>query len=224
MLVIAPHPDDSILGAGGTMARFAERNGEVTVLTIAAHMPPLYSADTFHMTIEEAQKAHSLIGVKESIFLNIPALSLTKMEHHELNGAVSDVVRRVKAGIVLAPFFDRHVDHRAIFDSVMVATRPPATGGENSIIAAYEVLSSTHYNAPNIEPNFIPDWVVDISDVIDLKLKALQCCASQIGPVPHPRSCEAIRAAALFRGSQAGMAYGEGFQIIRMTLPPERLG
>jgi LmbE family N-acetylglucosaminyl deacetylase len=224
MLVIAPHPDDSILGAGGTISRFTKQGGEVTVLTIAAHMPPLYSEEYFHLTIREAREAHSVIGVKESIFQNIPALSVDKMSHHELNKIISDVLREVCPDILFMPYFDRNIDHSSLFKSIMVSSRPTGYGKGISIVAAYEVLSSTHCNAPHIEPNFTPNWVVDISDAIDTKIEALKCCESQIGPIPHPRSCEAVRALALFRGSQAGMAFGEGFYVIHMTLLPAKSG
>jgi LmbE family N-acetylglucosaminyl deacetylase len=221
MLVIAPHPDDSILGAGGTMVRFVKSGGEVIVLTIAADQPPLYSEDEFHLTVKEAQKAHSLIGVKESIFQNIPTLFVNKLDHHELNKIILDVLRQVCPDILLIPFIDRNIDHSTIFKSSMVSSRPDASRKAISIVAAYEVVSSTPMNAPHIEPNFTPNWIVDISNFIDVKIEALKCCESQIGPIPHPRSCEAVRALALYRGSQAGMAYGEGYHIIRMTLLPE---
>lgn len=223
MLIIAPHPDDSILGAAGTMARFIKNGGEVTVLTIAAHKPPLFSEEVFQKTIEEAQKAHSLIGVKESIFKNIPALSVNKLEPYELNGIISNEIQRISPDILLIPYMDRNIDHSVIFKSAMVASRPTPAGKGISIIAAYEVISSTYFNAPYIEPNFTPNWVVDISEYINIKIDALRCCESQLGNMPHPRSYEASKALALFRGSQAGMAYGEGFYIIRMTMLPESL-
>lgn len=223
MLVIAPHPDDSVLGVGGTMARFAKNGGEVTVLTIASHMPPLYSEEVFHLALEEAQKAHAIIGVKESIFLNLPALSVAQVAHHELNLSISNVLQRVCPSVLMLPYIDRHVDHRAVFESGMVASRPILSGKAVSVVAVYEVLSSTYYNAPYIEPNFTPNWTVDISDFIDTKVEALRCFSSQIGPMPSPRSCEALHALALFRGSQAGMSYGEGFYILRMAMPPEAL-
>jgi LmbE family N-acetylglucosaminyl deacetylase len=103
----------------------------------------------------------------------------------------------------------------------MVASHPRRAGKNISIVASYEILSSTHDNAPYLEPNFTPNWIIDISDFIDIKIEALKCCESQIGPVPHPRSLEACRALALFRGSQTGMAYGEGFYVLRMTTAPE---
>ena len=85
------------------------------------------------------------------------------------------------------------------------------------ILAAYETLSETHWNAPHIEPNFTPNWVVDITQYIDKKRKALECYASQISDFPGPRSLEAVEALAKFRGTQAGFAYGEAFHVIRMV-------
>jgi LmbE family N-acetylglucosaminyl deacetylase len=221
MLVISPHPDDCILGAGGTMMRFVKAGGEVTVLTVAVQQPSLYPEELFHRIIEEAKTAHSMIGVKESIFLNRPTLSLGEMPHVELNQRIGDCVDKVRPAIVLIPYFDRHIDHRACFDSAMVACRPIGSGCGIELVAAYEVLSSTHYNAPHLEPNFTPNWIVDVSDCIDTKIEAVKCCSSQIDEMPHRRSAEAARALALFRGSQAGVAFGEGFHILRMQAPPE---
>jgi LmbE family N-acetylglucosaminyl deacetylase len=98
----------------------------------------------------------------------------------------------------------------------MVATRPVGPGIGIRIVAAYETLSETHWNAPHIEPNFTPNWVVDITGTIDRKLEALACYASQISPFPGPRSIEAVKALAMFRGTQAGFAYGEALHLVRM--------
>ncbi len=223
ILVIAPHPDDEILGVGGTMGRFARAQGEVTVLTIAAHMPPLYSEETHQQSFAEARRAHALIGIKESIFLDYPALLLNEISTSDFNASILNVVRAVMPDILLIPFFDRHIDHRLIFEAAMVASRPVGVGRGIQIVAAYEVLSETHWNAPHLEPNFTPNWVVDITDTLDLKLQAMACYESKVHPFPEPRSLAALRALALFRGSQAGFGFGEAFHIIRMTAFPETL-
>ena len=116
----------------------------------------------------------------------------------------------------MCPYPDRHIDHRLVFDSVMVATRPVGVAKKIEIVATYETLSETHWNAPHIEPNFTPNWVIDISEYIDTKLAALKCYDSQISEFPGPRSIEAVESLAKFRGTQAGFGYGEGFHIVRM--------
>jgi LmbE family N-acetylglucosaminyl deacetylase len=222
MLVIAPHPDDGILGPGGSMARFTKAGGKVTVLTIAAHMPPMYSEDVFRMSVEETRRAYALIGIEDLVFFDKPALSLAQIPHHELNQSILEVVMRVQPDILLIPYLDRHIDHRVVFESAMVAARPVLEKNIN-VLAAYETISSTHWNAPKIEPNFTPNWFVDITQFIDMKINMIECCESQIGKIPHPRSPEALRALAMFRGNMAGVPYAEAFNVIRMITAPEIL-
>jgi len=217
VLVVAPHPDDETLGVGGTIAKHSAQGDEVFVLMISGHLPPIYSRKAYEETVSEAHKAFNVLGVKNSKFLEIPATMIGDQPLNELNGKISKVVNDFKPQIVLCPYPDRHVDHRLVFDSVMVATRPVGVGRNIKIVAAYETLSETHWNAPHIEPNFTPNWVVDISGHIDTKLHALKCYKSQISDFPGPRSVEAVEALAKFRGTQAGFGYGEGFHIIRMT-------
>jgi LmbE family N-acetylglucosaminyl deacetylase len=216
LLVVAPHPDDEILGAGGTMAKAIREGVAVTVLTVAGHRPPLYTEEVYQQTVREAKAAHAVIGVADSIFLNVAATLVSDLKTNELNGMIASIVARLKPHIVLIPYPDRHVDHRIIFDSVMVATRPVGSGTAIELLAAYETLSETHWNAPHIEPNFTPNWVSNITEDLDAKLNALRCFESQIPAFPGARSLEAIRALAVFRGTQAGFAYGEAFHVIRM--------
>jgi LmbE family N-acetylglucosaminyl deacetylase len=83
-------------------------------------------------------------------------------------------------------------------------------------VAAYETISETHWNAPHIEPNFTPNFYVDITGQIESKLEAMAKFESQLHAFPGPRSVEALKALALFRGSQAGYGYAEAFHVIRM--------
>ena len=216
VLVVAPHPDDETLGVGGAIAKYSAQGDEVFVLMVSGHLPPIYSRKAYEETVSEAYSAFSVLGVKKSEFLEIPATMIGDQPLHEVNGRISKVVNDFNPHIVLCPYPDRHIDHRLVFDSVMVATRPVGVGKDIEIVAAYETLSETHWNAPHIEPNFTPNWVVDISDHISEKLNALECYKSQISEFPGPRSIEAVEALAKFRGTQAGFGYGEGFHIVRM--------
>ena len=216
VLVVAPHPDDETLGVGGTIAKYSAQGDEVFVLIVSGHLPPIYSRKAYEETVSEAYSAFSVLGVKKSEFLEIPATMIGDQPLHEVNGRISKVVNDFNPHIVLCPYPDRHIDHRLVFDSVMVATRPVGVGKDIKIVAAYETLSETHWNAPHIEPNFTPNWVVDISDHISKKLNALECYKSQISEFPGPRSIEAVDALAKFRGSQAGFGFGEGLHIVRM--------
>ncbi len=216
VLVIAPHPDDETLGVGGTIKRMAASGYRVTVLTVAAHMPPLYAKEVHETTVRESRAAHEVLGVSESIYLDKPAVLLGDIPAHEFNGLILDHVSRIAPEILLMPYYDRHIDHRSVFDACMVAARPVGAGKNIKLVAAFETISETHWNAPHIEPNFVPNLCVDITGQIDAKLEAMACFKSQLHDFPAPRSIEALRALALFRGSQAGYGYAEGFHIIRM--------
>jgi LmbE family N-acetylglucosaminyl deacetylase len=216
VLVIAPHPDDEVLGVGGTIAKYSKQGDEVFVLIISGHLPPLYSRDDYEKTVAEAHSAFDLLGVMKSEFLEIPPTMIGDQPLHKLNDRILKIVNDFNPHIVFCPYPDRHVDHRLVFDSAMVVTRPIGIGRDIEMVAAYETLSETHWNAPHIEPNFTPNWVVDISDCVETKLAALKCYNSQISEFPGPRSIEAVEALAKFRGTQSGFGYGEAFHIVRM--------
>ena len=216
VLIVAPHPDDETLGVGGTAAKFASQGHEVTVLVVSGHLPPIYKMGDYEETQKEAMAAFKVLGIADSRFLGIPATLVRDQPVHVLNERIGAVVREVRPQIVLTSYPDRHVDHRVVFESVMVVTRPVGSARDIEILAAFETLSETHWNAAHIEPNFVPTWVVDISEFMPRKLEALSCYRSQIPDFPGSRSIEAVEALAKFRGTQAGFAFGEAFQIIRM--------
>lgn len=217
ILIVAPHPDDETLGVGGTIAKYSDQGHEVNILTVSGHLPPLYKREDYEKTLEEAYRAFKILGVTTSVFLELPATMIGDLPLHDLNSKIFNIVNDFNPHIVFCPYPDRHLDHRLVFDSVMVATRPIGIGRNIEIVAAYETLSETHWNAPHIEPNFTPNWVIDISDSIKKKIEALKCYESQISEFPGPRSVESLEALAKFRGTQAGFSYGEGMHIIRMV-------
>jgi LmbE family N-acetylglucosaminyl deacetylase len=217
VLVVAPHPDDETLGAGGTIAKFSAQGLEVAVLVVSGHLPPLYPQGAYDTTVREAREAFQRLGVSQSRFLEIPATTIGQQPVAAINGKIRDAIEEIDPQIVLCPFPDRHIDHRLVFESVMVAARPVGPGRGIELLAAYETLSETHWNAPHIEAAFVPNWVVDITAQAGTKIEALKCYASQIPPYPGARSIEAVEALMRFRGTQAGFACGEAFQVIRMV-------
>jgi LmbE family N-acetylglucosaminyl deacetylase len=216
VLVVAPHPDDETIGAGGTIAKHSAQGDEVTVMVVSGHLPPLYDREHYERTVREAERACRELGVHRSRFLEIPTGLIGAQPPGAVNGQIAAIVEELEPEIVLCPFPDRHIDHRLVFDSVMVATRPRGAGRQIRLLAAYETLSETHWLAPSIEANFTPNLIVDVSEIFERKLKAVRCYESQIPAFPDARSVEAIEALAKFRGTQAGFAFGEAFQVIRM--------
>ena len=214
--VIAPHPDDETLGAGGTIARMAADGSEVSVLIVSGHLPPLYAPSMFEVTRGEAIRAFDILGVAHYEFLEIPATLVNAVPVAELNGKVSRFIRQTNPEWVLIPFPDRHIDHRIIFDSAVVACRP-VNAAAPRVVLAYETLSETHWNAPGIEPAFIPEVFVDISEHMETKRQALAAYASQVNEAPS-RSIDACSALARFRGSQNGCEHAEAFKTVRIVI------
>lgn len=216
LVVISPHPDDETLGGGGTIAKFAARGTNVSVLVVSGHLPPLYNQEDFDVTEKEAKKAFASLGVHSWKFLKLPATMVHTYPTAKLNKQIYDFISNINPEIVLIPFPDRHIDHRTIFDSALVCCRPIKPRSPK-IILAYETLSETHWNAPGVEPSFTPELYVNIDKTIDIKLNALKHYKSQLKN-NNSRSIQATKALALFRGSQNGCSYAEAFKVIRMII------
>jgi LmbE family N-acetylglucosaminyl deacetylase len=214
-LVIAPHPDDEVLGVGGAMARWALEGHVVQVAVVTRGRPPLYSDVEEAVCSAEARAAHGRLGVAATWFLDLPAAELDSLPHRELNGRLGELIRASGPDEVYVPFLgDVHLDHQLVFRSAMVASRP---GREESPrrVYAYETLSETNWNAPFLTPPFIPNHFVDITSTLHLKLEAMACYRSQLRDPPHERSLAALQALATLRGATVGLPAAEGFVTIR---------
>lgn len=215
-LVIAPHPDDEVLGCGGTMARLAAMGREVHVAVMTRGMAPRFSEEGVAAVKAEAHAAHALLGIKATHWRDFPAAELDRVAHADVNAAMGDLVREIAPDALFLPFLgDIHLDHQLIFLSGMVAARP--RGAVYPLrVYAYETLSETNWSAPGITPAFHPNVFVDISDTVDLKCRAFsECFKSQVQAFPSERSLEALRALALLRGATVYRQAAEAFMLMR---------
>jgi LmbE family N-acetylglucosaminyl deacetylase len=212
-LVLAPHPDDEVLGVGGAMARWAMEGRPALVAVVTRGRPPLYPAEAEARCREEARAAHRRLGV-EARFLDLPAAELDSLAHRELNRSLDELIRSIAPDELYLPFpGDLHLDHQLVFHSALVAARPGP--GRPRRIYAYETLSETNWNAPFLTPSFVPNHFVDITGTLDAKLEAMALYRSQLRPAPHERSLEALRALATLRGATVGLGAAEAFITIR---------
>ncbi len=216
VLVIAPHPDDEVLGAGATMHRLADEGHEVTTAIVTKGWPPLFPESQVEQVRAEAEAANEKLGAQALLFLDLPVTKLHALPEHELNAAFDALVTEIEPEIVLLPFpGDRHEDHKQVFDACQVALRPVESRSFVKRILCYETVSETHWSAPAVEPAFDPQLYVDVSDHLAAKLEAMRCYASQVRPKPDARSLEAVSALATWRGSVVGMHAAEAFVTIR---------
>ncbi|WP_265518346.1 PIG-L deacetylase family protein [Nitratireductor luteus] len=214
-LVVAPHPDDEVLGTGGTIARLAQAGEDVFVAVVTSGRPPKFSSAQIAAVRGEAERAHALLGVRATYWLDFPAAGLSDTPHSELNSALQELFAKLRPTTVILPFpGDIHVDHQLTFSSALVAARPHQAEYPVTILA-YETLSETNWNAPYLTPGFHPNVFVDISETLSLKLEAMDSFGTQLKAFPHERSPEALRALALLRGSTMHMAAAEAFVLVR---------
>jgi LmbE family N-acetylglucosaminyl deacetylase len=218
LMVVAPHPDDEVLGAGGTIARYSAEGNDVTVVVVTKGESTLFDPDLIDIGRREALKAHSQLGVEDTIFMDFPAARLDSVEHHVLNSAFAHIISKVRPEVVLLPFpGDIHKDHRMAFESALVALRP-VTAEFVKEVFCYETVSETNWSAPFTSPVFSPDVYIDISDYLDLKVAALETFASQMKCFPNERSIEAVISLAKTRGSTVGRHAAEAFVQVRRII------
>lgn len=215
VLVFAPHPDDEIIGVGGTIAKRAKVGDEVYVCVVTKAQPPMFSAELVEQGRSECRKADAQLGVKETIFLDFPAVMLETVPRYEFNGKFCEVIQRIQPDEVYIPHRgDMQLDHKMVVDAAMVAVRPRGNCYPKRVYA-YETLSETGWNIPNTVNDFIPTVYEDITDTFDKKLAAMNVFQSQLAPFPAARSIGAIEALAKFRGATVNVMAAEAFSLIR---------
>ena len=215
VLVIAPHPDDEVIGVGGTIAKRAATGDEVYVCVVTRGPKNLFPEDLVEQTRKECREADAMLGVKETIFLDFPAVMLETVPRYEFNGKIAEVVQRISPDEVYIPHRgDMQIDHQMVVDAAMVAVRPRGKNYPKRVYA-YETLSETGWNIPNTMNEFIPTVYEDITEEFELKLKAMDIFKSQLAPFPAARSIGAIEALAKYRGSTVSVLAAEAFSLIR---------
>ena len=217
VLVIAPHPDDEVLGCGGTIIKHAREEDEVYLCVITKAYPPEWPEQEVEERKKEVFQAAEILGIKQVYFLDLPTVKLDTVPQKELNDLLTQVIEKVEPQILYIPHKgDVNKDHQIVFDAVMVAIRPKPNSTLKKVLS-YETLSETEWAAPFQENAFIPNVYVDILDTLETKLKAMAAYNTELKEYPHPRSLEAISTQAKFRGSTIGVPAAEAFMLIRET-------
>jgi LmbE family N-acetylglucosaminyl deacetylase len=213
VLAVAAHPDDEVLGAGGTLSKHAAAGDEVHVLVATEGATQQYDDESLvGQKRREAEACADRLGVSAVHFGDLPDMRLDDVAHVEVNAVVEAAVETHRPDVVYT-HSDRGVnaDHRALYDSTLVATRP-GSGVER--VLTYEVPSSTDWTGGDRE-QFAPNVYVDISDHLDAKVEAFAEYESETREFPHPRSAESLRARARTRGAAAGVEAAEAFALVR---------
>ncbi len=217
-LIVAPHPDDEVLGCGGLIARHVAYGDEVYVVIVTRGAADVFPPERVEQVRNEAAAANAVLGTKRLFFLDFPAPRLDVVPTSELATAIGGVIREVQAATVYLPHHgDIHGDHKAVYWATLVATRPNG-GFVPRRLLCYETPSETEWGAPIASDAFLPTVFVDVSQYLDVKLEAMKCYETQMAPSPRARSLAAIEALAHVRGGTVGVMAAEAFGLIREVL------
>ena len=217
-IIIAPHPDDEVLGAGGTLLRRKAEGSVVawlivTSITADSH----FSDEKIKQRADEIKRVTAVFGFDAVFELNFPTTQLDQISMSDLVISVSNVFNTFEPEEVFVPHpADVHTDHGVVFNAVASCTkwfRYPSV----IRVLAYETLSETDFGL-GTEQGFRPNVFVNIEPYIEDKLRAMDIYASELGEFPFPRSHEAIRALATLRGAASGFKAAEAFELLRERL------
>ena len=220
VLVIAAHPDDEVLGCGGTMAKLAAQGAAVHIAFLSDGVTARAGDKASHGAAlagrrAAAEKACRLLGASVAHFGDFPDNRMDQVALLDVIQAVERLIERYRPGLVLTHHAaDLNVDHRIVHQAVLTACRPQS-GNTVRTLLTFEVPSSTEWQSPALVPPFVPDWFVDISATLAQKLAALKEYAGELRAWPHPRSSQAVEHLARWRGATIGVDAAEAFMLGR---------
>jgi LmbE family N-acetylglucosaminyl deacetylase len=217
-IIVAPHPDDEVLGAGGTLLRRKVEGAEVAWLIVTSITAQAgYRADQIKKRANEIQQITKLFDFDSVSELNFPTAQLDQVPMSDLVAAISNVFKAFQPDEVFVPHpSDVHTDHRIVFDAVASCTkwfRHPSI----KRVLAYETISETDFGL-GISQVFQPNVMINIEPYLADKLRAMEIYASELSEFPFPRSHKAIQALATLRGAASGFVAAEAFELLRERL------
>ncbi|MEI8292953.1 MAG: PIG-L deacetylase family protein [bacterium] len=220
-LIIAAHPDDEVLGCGGTIAKLAAQGEEVHILILATGLTSRVGFD-FHKDADSlktherrAHQAASLLGAKNVTLAGFPDQKMDTLPLLEITQRIEAEIDLIKPRTIFTHHGgDLNMDHVITYRATLTATRPIAGGVVRSVYA-YEVPSSTEWAFQKFEPRFQPNLFFDVNETLNTKIAAMQVYESETREFPHPRSPQALRAIAERWGSVVGVRAAEAFELVR---------
>ena len=223
VLIVAAHPDDEVLGAGGTIVRLVQKGRPIHVLFLAdGESARLAAGDAVSNRLfrrnAAAKRAAEILGVTSLTVRAYPDNRLDTVALLDIVKAIEEVIAACRPTLVITHHAgDVNVDHRVAHQAVLAACRPVPNGSVRELWF-FEVPSSTEWSPPGSAAPFMPNCFVDIADALALKLLALEAYAEELRDFPHPRSLIAVEALARWRGATVGRGAAEAFIIGRSVL------
>ncbi len=221
VLVIAAHPDDELLGCGGTVAQLVQKGFYAATVILGEGATARRGAGKSDVAKLRAQarQAGRVLGVGAVHFENFPDNRFDSVPRLNIIRKVEKYIKKYSPDIVLTHFADDlNIDHRRTFEAVITACRPQP-GVPLPDIYCFETPSATDFGEAGRDRIFSPNVFVDISRGMGLKLEALKCYTSEMREYPHSRSLQGVKLLAQYRGMRAGQRMCEAFQLVRRVSP-----
>jgi len=220
ILIIAAHPDDEVLGCGGTIAKMADEGAIVHVAFLADGVfsrtgDRTVQAEELKERRKTAKDACDILGVKSMFFGDFPDNRMDTVALLDINRVVESLIKEYRPEIVFTHHAgDVNIDHRRTHEAVVTACRPQR-GSPVKTLLCFEVPSSTEWQLPGSAPPFEPNWFIDISATLDRKRAALGAYEAELREWPHPRSRKGVEHLAHWRGATVGVDAAEAFILGR---------
>jgi LmbE family N-acetylglucosaminyl deacetylase len=215
VMVVAVHPDDETLGAGGTLLRLKDQGVELHWLIVTTLLKSDSYYDTREQEIAQVSKAYGFSGVHR---FDLPTTKLDEISKGELIGKFAQVLDLIRPDTLILPFAkDVHTDHQRSFEAAFSAVKSFRRPFVQRLYMM-ETLSETDYAPALTENAFLPNFFVDITDYIERKCEIAQIYANEIAPPPFPRSLENLRALARYRGGSSYLNFAESFVLLKEVL------
>jgi N-acetylglucosamine malate deacetylase 1 len=215
VLVIVAHPDDEVLGCGGTIARHASNGDGVHVLFVADGETSRIGTSPDANRHKAAQQACKILNAEPPIFLDLPDQRLDSISLLDVVQKIEPIVASLRPSVIYTHHGgDLNLDHRIVHQAVVTALRPQP-GGTCRAVFAFEVPSSTEWATSAIGEAFRPSHFVDIGGFLDLKMRALQAYDAEMRTFPHARSYMGVKSLAAVRGANSGFEAAEAFVTLR---------
>lgn len=220
-LVIAAHPDDEVLGCGGTIARLAQEGEDVFIAILGEGITSRYDQrnQADKNAVESlkncSQQVADLLGAKKLFMFDLPDNRFDTIPLLGVIKIIEGLIEKVKPETVYTHHGgDLNIDHSIVHRATLTASRP-VPGNIVKKIYAYEVPSSTEWAFNQFSKSFHPNVFIGIEATLEKKIKAMELYESEVRSFPHPRSSEALRLFAKRWGSVAGLEAAEAFELIR---------
>ncbi len=217
ILVVAAHPDDELLGCGGTIIKFSQKKCKIFTLffTDGVSARGKKFSKTAVNRKNNALNSLKIMGVRNSKFLSYPDNGLDTVPLIKITREIEKVIKKFKPDTIFTHSnVDLNIDHEIVSRAVVTASRPKPNFCVKNILL-FETLSSTEWNFNLKKKTFNPNYFVDITATINKKIKAAKAYKNEINTWPHPRSIKGIKNLANYRGQSVGLKYAEAFYLLR---------